>query len=460
MADNSLTVTDNRTGRTFDVPIEDGAIRAMAFRQAKTSDDDFGLMVYDPAFTNTASCRSSITYIDGDKGILRYRGYPIEQLAKQSTYLETAYLIVFGELPTRSELDDWVHEITNRTFIHENTKKFMDGFLYDAHPMGMLVSTVAALSTYYPDSKDIFDKDVRRLQIVRLIAKMPTLASFAYRHSRGLPYAYPDNDLSFTGNLLNMLYKMSEAKYQPDLVLERALDVLFILHADHEQNCSTNAMRSVGSSHVDPYSAISAAAAALYGPLHGGANEAVLRMLNEIGSLSEVPNFVKRVKAGEGLLMGFGHRIYKNFDPRATIIKDLAHRVFEVTGRNPLLDIALELERIALADEYFIERKLYPNVDFYSGIIYQSMGFPVEMFPVLFAIPRTAGWIAQWLEMIDDPEQKIARPRQVFVGADERPDGLHQRGAGGDVDSRVLVAVGIFGNAAPRSHCDSPLGCA
>ena len=421
MADNSLTVTDNRTGRTFDVPIEDGAIRAMAFRQAKTSDDDFGLMVYDPAFTNTASCRSSITYIDGDKGILRYRGYPIEQLAKQSTYLETAYLIVFGELPTRSELDDWVHEITNRTFIHENTKKFMDGFLYDAHPMGMLVSTVAALSTYYPDSKDIFDKDVRRLQIVRLIAKMPTLASFAYRHSRGLPYAYPDNDLSFTGNLLNMLYKMSEAKYQPDLVLERALDVLFILHADHEQNCSTNAMRSVGSSHVDPYSAISAAAAALYGPLHGGANEAVLRMLNEIGSLSEVPNFVKRVKAGEGLLMGFGHRIYKNFDPRATIIKDLAHRVFEVTGRNPLLDIALELERIALADEYFIERKLYPNVDFYSGIIYQSMGFPVEMFPVLFAIPRTAGWIAQWLEMIDDPEQKIARPRQVFIGSDERP---------------------------------------
>ena len=421
MADNSLTVTDNRTGRTFDVPIEDGAIRAMAFRQAKTSDDDFGLMVYDPAFTNTASCRSSITYIDGDKGILRYRGYPIEQLAQQSTYLETAYLIVFGELPTRSELDDWVHEITNRTFIHENTKKFMDGFLYDAHPMGMLVSTVAALSTYYPDSKDIFDEDVRRLQIVRLIAKMPTLASFAYRHSRGLPYAYPDNDLSFTGNLLNMLYKMSEAKYQPDLVLERALDVLFILHADHEQNCSTNAMRSVGSSHVDPYSAISAAAAALYGPLHGGANEAVLRMLNEIGSLSEVPNFVKRVKAGEGLLMGFGHRIYKNFDPRATIIKDLAHRVFEVTGRNPLLDIALELERIALADEYFIERKLYPNVDFYSGIIYQSMGFPVEMFPVLFAIPRTAGWIAQWLEMIDDPEQKIARPRQVFIGSDERP---------------------------------------
>ena len=421
MADNSLTVTDNRTGRTFDVPIEDGAIRAMAFRQAKTSDDDFGLMVYDPAFTNTASCRSSITYIDGDKGILRYRGYPIEQLAQQSTYLETAYLIVFGELPTRSELNDWVHEITNRTFIHENTKKFMDGFLYDAHPMGMLVSTVAALSTYYPDSKDIFDKDVRRLQIVRLIAKMPTLASFAYRHSRGLPYAYPDNDLSFTGNLLNMLYKMSEAKYQPDLVLERALDVLFILHADHEQNCSTNAMRSVGSSHVDPYSAISAAAAALYGPLHGGANEAVLRMLNEIGSLSEVPNFVKRVKAGEGLLMGFGHRIYKNFDPRATIIKDLAHRVFEVTGRNPLLDIALELERIALADEYFIERKLYPNVDFYSGIIYQSMGFPVEMFPVLFAIPRTAGWIAQWLEMIDDPEQKIARPRQVFIGSDERP---------------------------------------
>lgn len=420
MGENSLSITDNRTGQQYEVPIEDGAVRAMSFRQMRTDEDDFGLMVYDPAFTNTASCRSAITYIDGDKGILRYRGYPIEDLAEQSTYLETAYLLIYGELPTRAQLDAWVHEVTNRTFIHENTKKFMDGFLYDAHPMGMLVSTASALSTFYPESKDIFNEDVRKLQIIRLIAKMPTLAAFAFRHSRGLPYAYPDNDLSFTGNLLNMLYKMSEAKYQPDLVLERALDVLFILHADHEQNCSANAMRSVGSSHVDPYSAIAAAAAALYGPLHGGANEAVLKMLSEIGSVDRIPEFVKRVKNGEGLLYGFGHRVYKNFDPRASIIKDLAYRVFEITGRNPLLDIALELERIALEDDYFIERKLYPNVDFYSGIIYQSMGFPVEMFPVLFAIPRTAGWIAQWQEMIQDSEQKIARPRQLFIGSDER----------------------------------------
>lgn len=421
MGDSSLTVTDNRTGQTYDLPIEDGAINAMDFRQMKANEDDFGLLVYDPAFLNTASCRSSITYIDGDRGILRYRGYPIEQLAEQSTYLETAYLLIFGELPTRDQLNEWVHDITNRTIIHENIKKIMDGFHHDAHPMGILVSTVAALSTFYPESKDIFDEENRLLQIHRLIAKVPTLAAFAYRHSRGLPYAYPDNDLSFTGNLLNMLYKMTEAKYQPDPVLERALDVLFILHADHEQNCSANAMRAVGSSQVDPYSAIAAAAAALYGPLHGGANEAVLRMLNEIGSLDKVPDFVKRVKGGEGRLMGFGHRVYKNHDPRAAIIKKLAHKVFEITGRNPLLDIALELERIALEDEYFIERKLYPNVDFYSGIIYQSMGFPVEMFPVLFAIPRTAGWIAQWLEMIHDPAQKIARPRQVFIGEDERP---------------------------------------
>ena len=420
MGENSLTVTDNRTGKEYTVGIEDGAVRAMDFRQIKTSEDDFGLMVYDPAFTNTASCRSRITFIDGEQGILRYRGYPIEQLAQESSYLETAYLIIFGELPTRAQLDEWEHEITVHTFIHENTKKFMDGFLYDSHPMGMLVSTAAALSTFYPDSKDIFDEEVRLLQIKRLMAKMPTLAAFAYRHSLGRPYAYPDNDLSYTGNLLNMLYKMSEAKYRPDPVLESALDVLFILHADHEQNCSANAMRAVGSSHVDPYSAIAAAAAALYGPLHGGANEAVLRMLKEIGSIQRIPEFIKRVKAGENLLMGFGHRVYKNYDPRASVIKELAHRVFQVTGRNPLLDIALELERIALEDEYFIKRKLYPNVDFYSGIIYQSMGFPVEMFPVLFAIPRTAGWIAQWQEMLLDSEQKIARPRQLYLGPGQR----------------------------------------
>ena len=420
MAEDTLTVTDNRTGRSYEMPIEDGAVRAMEFRQIKAHEGDFGLMVYDPAFTNTASCKSRITFIDGEQGILRYRGYPIEQLAQQSTFLETAYLIVFGELPTRAEFVDWEHEITIHTFLHENNKKFMDGFLYDAHPMGMLVSTAAALSTFYPESKRIFDEDVRRLQIKRLIAKMPTMAAFAYRHSLGRPYVYPDNDLSYTGNLLNMLYKMSEAKYHPDPVLERALDVLFILHADHEQNCSTNAMRSVGSSHVDPYSAIAAAAAALYGPLHGGANEEVLRMLTQIGSVKGIPAFIKRVKEGEDLLMGFGHRVYKNYDPRASVIKELAHQVFEVTGRNPLLDVALELERIALEEEYFIERKLYPNVDFYSGIIYQSMGFPVEMFPVLFAIPRTAGWIAQWREMVLDAEQKIARPRQLYLGEGER----------------------------------------
>ena len=420
VSEDSLTITDNRTGRSYEVPIEDGTIRAMALRQIKVDEDDFGLMLYDPAFSNTASCKSRVTFIDGDKGILRYRGYPIEQLARESTYLETAYLIVFGELPNRAELDQWVHDITNRTFIHENIKKVMDGFHHDAHPMGMLVSTVAALSTFYPESREVFDEELRLLQIRRLIAKMPTLAAFASRHSNGLPYVYPDNDLSFTGNLLSMLYKMSEPKYEPDPILERALDVLFILHADHEQNCSTNAMRSVGSSHVDPYSAVAASCAALYGPLHGGANEAVLRMLSEIGSVERIPEFIKRVKGGEDLLMGFGHRVYKNFDPRASIIKELAHQVFQVTGHNPLLDIALELERIALEDRYFIERKLYPNVDFYSGIIYQSMGFPVEMFPVLFAIPRTSGWVAQWLEMLQDPEQKIARPRQVYLGEDER----------------------------------------
>jgi citrate synthase len=419
MAD-TLSVTDNRTGKTYELPIEHGTVHAMDLRQIKADEHDFGLMAYDPAFTNTASCRSRITFIDGDEGILRYRGYPIEQLAEDSNYLETAYLLIHGELPTRAQHDQWVHDITFRTFIHENVKKFMDGFHHDAHPMGMLVSTVAALSTFYPESKDIFNEDVRRLQIVRLIAKMPTLAAFAYRHSLGLPYRYPDNDLSFTGNLLNMLYRMSEAKYTPNPVLERALDVLFILHADHEQNCSANAMRSVGSSHVDPYSAIAAACAALYGPLHGGANEEVLRMLEQIGSVGRVPSFIKEVKQDHGLLFGFGHRIYKHYDPRASVIKRMAHQVFEVTGRNPMLDIALELERIALEDEYFVDRRLYPNVDFYSGIIYQSMGFPVEMFPVLFAIPRTAGWVAQWQEMLLDPEQKIARPRQVYLGADQR----------------------------------------
>jgi citrate synthase len=417
---DSITVTDNRTGRTFELPIEHGAVRAGDFRQMKAAEDDFGLMVYDPAFMNTAACKSSITYIDGDRGILRYRGYPIEQLAEQSTFLEVAYLLIYGELPAREQYDQWVHDITFRTLIHENSKKFMDGFHHDAHPMGMLVSTVAGLSTFYPESKHIFDEETRRLQITRLIAKMPTLAAFAYRHSKGLRYAYPDNDLSFTGNLLNMLYKMSEVAYRPDPVLERALDLLFILHADHEQNCSTNAMRAVGSSHPDPFSAIAAAAAALYGPLHGGANEEVLRMLAEIRSVDRIPEFISQVKAGDRLLMGFGHRVYKHYDPRASIIKEMAHQVFEVTGRNPLLDIALELEKIALEDEYFVTRKLYPNVDFYSGIIYQSMGFPVEMFPVLFAIPRTAGWVAQWQEMLLDPEQKIARPRQLYLGPETR----------------------------------------
>lgn len=420
MTKSTLTITDNRTGRTYEIPITDGTVRAMDFRQIKVSDDDFGLMVYDPAFTNTASCRSAITYIDGDRGILEYRGYPIEELAERSTFLETAYLLIYGELPTRSQLREWERNITYHTYVHENIKKFMEGFQYDAHPMGMLVGTVGALSTFYPDAKKVDDPESREKQTWRLIAKMPTIAAFAYRHSRGLPYVYPDNELSYTGNFLSMLWKMAEPKYKPHPVLERAVDILFILHADHEQNCSTNAMRSVGSSRVDPFSATAAAAAALYGPLHGGANEAVLRMLTEIGDKKRVPEFVKRVKAGEGRLMGFGHRVYKNYDPRAKIIKRTADEVFEVTGRNPLLDIALELERIALQDEYFVERKLYPNVDFYSGIIYQAMGFPVEMFPVLFAIPRTVGWLAQWREMIEDPEQKIARPRQVYIGARQR----------------------------------------
>ena len=419
MAD-TLTITDNRTGQQFEVPITDGTIRAMDLRKIKASDDDFGLMTYDPEFQNTASCRSSITFIDGDKGILEYRGYPIEQLAEHSTYLETAYLILFGELPTTDQLDAWTREITLHTMLHENIKKFMEGFQYDAHPMGIFLSTAGALSTIYPDAKNIADADSRRLQVRRLIAKVPSIAAYAYRHSIGRPYVYPDNDLSFTGNFLNMLFKMTELKYKAHPVLERALDVLFILHADHEQNCSTSAMRGIGSSHADPYASLAGAAAALYGPLHGGANEAVLHMLKEIGSVDQVPGFIKRVKAGEGRLMGFGHRVYKSYDPRARIIKQTADRVFDVTGRNPLTDIALELERIALEDDYFVSRRLYPNVDFYSGLIYQAMGFPLDMFPVLFAIPRTAGWLAQWDEMLRDGDQKIARPRQVYVGSTRR----------------------------------------
>ena len=419
MAD-TLTITDNRTGKQYQLPIADGAIRAMDLRQIKAGQDDTGLVTYDPAFMNTAACRSRITFIDGDKGVLEYRGYPIEQLAEQSTYLETAYLIIFGELPSDAQLKEWTKQITLHTMLHENIKKLMEGFQYDAHPMGVFLSTVGAFSTFYPDAKKIFDEQSRMKQVHRLVAKVPTMAAYAYRHSIGRPYIYPDNDLSFTGNFLNMLFRMTELKYQVNPVLERALEVLFILHADHEQNCSTSAMRGIGSSHVDPYSAMAGAAAALYGPLHGGANEAVLRMLAEIGTVQNIPGFIKRVKAGEGRLMGFGHRVYKSYDPRAKIIKQTADQVFEVTGKNPLLDIALELERIALQDEYFVTRKLYPNVDFYSGLIYQAMGFPVTMFPVLFAIPRTAGWIAQWEEMILDPEQKIARPRQLYMGAPRR----------------------------------------
>ena len=419
MAD-TLTITDNRTGRHYAIPIQDGTIRAMDLRQIKVTPDEFGMMTYDPAFTNTAACRSSITYIDGDKGVLMYRGYPIEQLAEHSDFLETAYLILLGELPKGPELDRWTNDITHHTMLHENIKKFLEGFRYDAHPMGMFLSAVGALSTFYPDAKNIFDVESRHLQRIRLVAKVPSIAAYAFRHTIGRPYVLPDNDLSFSGNFLNMLFKMTEPRYDPSPVLERALDVLFILHADHEQNCSTHAMRGIGSSHVDPYSALAGAAAALYGPLHGGANEAVLRMLTEIGSKANVPAFVTRVKAGEGRLMGFGHRVYKSYDPRAKIIKRIADLVFEVTGRNPLLDIALELERIALEDEDFISRKLYPNVDFYSGLIYQAMGFPVDMFPVLFAIPRTAGWMAQWEEMLQDPEQKIARPRQIYVGPAQR----------------------------------------
>jgi citrate synthase len=417
---NTLTVTDNRTGRSYEIPIEDGAIKASALRQIKTAPEDFGLLSFDPAFTATASCRSAITYIDGDAGILRYRGYPIDQLAERSSFLEVSYLLMNGELPTPDQLTEFTETIFRHTFVHENVKGFIGGFHHDAHPMGILVGTVGALSTFYPDAKKFTDPVNRRLQMARLIAKMPTLAAFAYRHSRGLPYVYPNNDLSYAGNFLSMMWQMS-GRYNPDPVLERALDVLFILHADHEQNCSTNAMRAVGSSRVDPYSAAAAAIAALYGPLHGGANEQVLRMLREIGSVAEIPKYIERVKKGEFRLMGFGHRVYKNYDPRAKVVRRIAEDVFKVTGLNPLLEVAMELERIALADDYFIGKKLYPNVDFYTGIIYEAMGFPVEMFTGLFAIGRMPGWLAQWEEGLLDPEQKIARPRQLYTGAGERP---------------------------------------
>ena len=415
-----LNIVDQRTGAGYDLPFYKGAIRAMDLRQIKTGPEDFGLMTYDPAFLNTASCQSAITFIDGDKGILRYRGYPVEQLAEKCSFLEVAYLILNGELPTAAELKQWVETITNHTMLHETTKKFLEGFRHNAHPMGMFISTVAALSTVYPDARNIHDPEVRALQIRRLIGKVPTIAAYTYRHSLGFPYVYPDNDLSYAENFMNMLWKMVEPKYQAHPVLARALDILFILHADHEQNCSTNVMRAVGSSHADPFVATAAAAAALSGPLHGGANEEVLKMLDEIGSKDRVPAYVESVKAGKGKLMGFGHRVYKNYDPRARIIKWAASEVFEVTGKNPKLEIALELERIALEDDYFVKRKLYPNVDFYSGIMYQAMGFHPDMFTVLFAIPRTVGWLAQWQEMIEDPEQKIARPRQIYTGSEAR----------------------------------------
>ena len=419
MAD-TLTITDNRTGKQYEIPVTDGTIQAMDLRQIKVDPDDFGLMSNDPAFLNTASCRSAITFIDGNKGILRYRGYPIEQLAEHGTFLETAFLLLEGNLPTETELATWYDDLSRHVMLHENLKKFMEGFRYDAHPMGIFLSSVGALSTFYPQAKNIDDPVSRRRQTLRLIAKVPSIAAYAYRHSVGKPYVYPDNDLSYTGNFLNMLFKRTEPVYQPDPVLERALDVLFILHADHEQNCSTSAMRNIGSSNADPYSSLAGAASALYGPLHGGANEAVLRMLKQIGSIEHVPAFVKSVKNGEGRLMGFGHRVYKSYDPRATVIKATADQVFAVTGRDPLLDIALELERIALQDDYFVSRKLYPNVDFYSGLIYQAMGFAPAMFPVLFAIGRTAGWIAQWEELLCDTTRKIARPRQIYIGEPQR----------------------------------------
>ena len=413
----SLTVTDNRTGKTYELPVTDGTVRAMDLRQIKVSEDDFGLMAYDPAFTNTASCRSAITYIDGEAGVLQHRGYSIEQLCEKSTFLEVAYLLVFGELPTQDQLDTWVHDITHHTFVHEDIKTFISGFRYDAHPMGMLLASVGALSTFYPDAKNIDDPEERYLATIRLLAKMPTLAAFAYRHSMGLKYAYPDNDLSYTENFLSMMFKMTETKYSPNPQVAKALDVLFILHADHEQNCSTSAVRGVGSSEVDPYSAVAAGVSALYGPLHGGANEAVLRMLRRIESVDNVPAFLERVKNRDEKLMGFGHRVYKNYDPRARIIKSHADEVFEATSYNPLVEIAIELEKHALEDEYFVSRKLFPNVDFYSGIIYEALRIPTGMFTVIFAIARTAGWVAQWLEMHDDPEQKISRPRQIYTGA-------------------------------------------
>jgi citrate synthase len=430
MGNEALSILDKRTQATYEIPVDSGTIRAMDLRQIKTGPDDFGLMTYDPAFMNTGSCRSAITFIDGDKGILRYRGYPIEQLAEKCTFLEVAYLLLSGELPTETQLKEWRGQITHHTMLHETSKKFLEGFRYDAHPMGMFISTVAALSTVYPDSRNVHDPAVRNLQICRLIGKVPTIAAYTYRHNLGLPYVYPDNELGYAENFMNMLWRMMEPKYNANPVLARALDILFILHADHEQNCSTNVMRSVGSSQADPFVSTAAAAAALSGPLHGGANEEVLKMLDQIGSKDKVPAYIAEIKAGHGKLMGFGHRVYKNYDPRARIIKWAADQVFEITGKNPKLEIALELERIALEDEYFIKRKLYPNVDFYSGIIYQAMGFKPEMFTVLFAIPRTVGWLAQWQELICDPEQKIARPRQIYTGYEARDVvELQKRGA-------------------------------
>ena len=420
MAKDTLTITDNRTGKSYEVPIKDGCIKTADLRQIKVDAQDFGLMGYDPAFLNTANCRSAITFIDGDKGILEYRGYPIEQLAEKSSYLEVAYLLLNGELPSRKQLDEFVHTVTHHTYVHENIKEYLDGFRYNAHPMSMLAATVSALSSFYPEAKNIKDAQNRRIQQIRMVAKMPTIAAFSFRHSMGLPYVYPNNDLSFVGNFLAMIKKIGTDTYKVNPVLEHALEVLFILHADHEQNCSTTAVRLVGSSQVDPFSAVAAGVNALYGPLHGGANEAVLRMLERVRKLGDIHGFIEGVKRGEERLMGFGHRVYKNYDPRAKIIRKHAYEVFEVTGTNPLLDIALELERIALQDDYFVNRKLYPNVDFYSGLIYEALGFPSDFFTVLFAIPRTVGWAAQWEEMVLDPEQKIARPRQIYTGHKRR----------------------------------------
>ena len=420
-ATDVLEVRDSRTGRNYSIPIVDGTIRANDLKQIKVSDDDFGMMSYDPAFMNTASCRSAITYIDGDAGILRYRGYPIEQLAEKASFLEVAWLLRNGELPSQKEYDGWVHDITYHTYVHENIRRFLEGFRYDAHPMSMLCAAVAALSSFYPSAKNIHDPEERYISIIRLLAKVPTIAAFAYRHVKGLPYVYPDNDLSYSENFLSMIARMSEGKYEANPVFAKAIEILFILHADHEQNCSTNAVRAVGSSHVDPFSAVAAGVAALYGPLHGGANEAVLRMIGEIGDKKNIPAFVESVKQGKGRLMGFGHRVYKSYDPRAKIVKKLADEVFESVGMDKDLEIAMELERIALSDDYFVQRKLYPNVDFYTGLIYRAMKFPTDYFTVLFAIPRTAGWLAQWEEMLLDKEQKIARPRQIYTGSDERP---------------------------------------